>query len=58
MLKENGYDEFLAQKIEQGVRDFEQGRYVSADEARQRIEQMLMRKEQELQEEMSGAVYG
>lgn len=58
MFKEKGYDEFLAQKIEKGLKDFEQGRYVSAEEARLRIEAMLMKKEQELQAEMSDAVYG
>lgn len=57
MVKEQGYDAFLAQKIEKGLNDFEQGRYHTAEQARQRIEQMLVSKEQELQAEMNGALY-
>lgn len=49
LLKEKGYDEFLAQKIEKGLEDFEQGRFLTAEQSRTQVEQLLVRKEQELQ---------
>ncbi|HDV7283890.1 hypothetical protein M3704_05060 [Mannheimia haemolytica] len=58
MLKEKGYDEFLNQKIEKGLNDFKQGRYLTAEQAKQQIEKMLRAKEIELQEQMSSLVYG
>ncbi|MBF0786105.1 hypothetical protein IR120_11650 [Muribacter muris] len=48
MLKEKGYDEFLAEKIRKGREDIQAGRYLTAEQSRQRIEALLVRKEKEL----------
>ncbi len=47
--KEAGYDEFLAKKIAKGREDVKNGRYVTLEESRLRIEELLIRKERELQ---------
>lgn len=49
LFKEKGYDEFLAQKVEKGLSDFENGRFFTAEQSRMQIEQLLVRKEKELQ---------
>jgi hypothetical protein len=58
MLKEKGYDEFLAEKIQKGLDDFANGRYLTAEQSRQRIEELLVRKEQELQTAQRESAYG
>lgn len=49
LLKEKGYDEFLAQKVKKGLDDFSIGNFLTAEQSRMRVEQLLSRKEQELQ---------
>lgn len=49
LLKEKGYDEFLAQKVKKGLDDFSIGNFLTAEQSGMRVEQLLSRKEQELQ---------
>ncbi|MGY4675314.1 hypothetical protein ACWIVU_07230 [Ursidibacter arcticus] len=57
LMKQKGYDEFLADKVAKGLQDYKQGRFHTAEQAKQRIEQTLIRKERELQEQMNNASY-
>lgn len=45
LFKEAGYDEFLSQKIHQGLEDIENGKYLTAEQFKQEIEQLLQEKE-------------
>ena len=58
LFKEAGYDEFLAEKIKQGLEDIENGRFVSAEQFKQEMEQLLIRKENELQQLEGNVMYG
>ena len=62
MFKEEGYDEFLAQKIQEGKAALARGEIVSREQALIEIRQAILRKEQELvrQEQLSqsGLIYG
>lgn len=58
-LKETGYDEFLAHKIEQGLEDVKNGRLYSAEQAKARINETLARKAKELEQlEQENLIYG
>ncbi|MDY5849047.1 hypothetical protein [Actinobacillus porcinus] len=44
ILKEKGYDEFLAENIKLGLADIEAGRTISLDDAKKEWQQLLERK--------------
>lgn len=48
MLKEKGYDEFLAEKIRQGLNDVEMKRGLSLEQSKERARKVIERKAQEL----------
>ncbi|MEH8048365.1 hypothetical protein ACLRAA_05140 [Gallibacterium anatis] len=58
VVKEDGYDEFLAKKIEQGKKDIENGHFVTLEQWKLETEQQLQNKATELEqlkrEEMLG----
>lgn len=62
MLKEKGYDEFLAEKIRKGREDIQAGRVVTREELNRRMKILFAQLEQEQhqqdQELNNGAVYG
>lgn len=62
MFKEEGYDEFLAQKIQEGKADIDNGKLVSREQALIEIRQAILNAEQRLasREKMSlnGTIYG
>lgn len=58
MLKEKGYDEFLSANIEEGLDDMKNGRYLTAEQFKQEMELLLVRKEQEMQMLEENLVYG
>lgn len=58
LLKEKGYDEFLAEKIRRGLDDVANGRVVTLEELNRSIEQMLEQKAAELKEAEQGLIYG
>lgn len=45
LVKQKSYEAFLTEKIAKGLADYEQGRVYTAEQAKQRIEQTLARKE-------------
>lgn len=53
MLKEKGYDEFLAEKIRKGEDDLKHGRVLSAEQSRAEARQAIQRKMQELEHAQS-----
>ncbi len=48
MLKEKGYDEFLAEKVRQGLNDVEMKRGLSLEQSKERARKVIERKAQEL----------
>ncbi|MFZ7229803.1 hypothetical protein ACLSZN_07495 [Avibacterium avium] len=50
MLKEKGYDEFLAEKIRRGDEDFKAGRVLTLEESRRQTLALLERKAREFEE--------
>ncbi len=48
MLKEKGYDEFLAEKVRQGLNDVEMQRGLSLEQSKERARKVIERKAQEL----------
>ncbi|MDH2998496.1 hypothetical protein A1D22_10835 [Pasteurellaceae bacterium LFhippo2] len=59
MLKEKGYDEFLAEKIKLGREDVEAGRVLTLAQSRTRTRAVIERKAKELAEfERSQLLYG
>lgn len=61
MLKEKGYDEFLAEKIRLGKEDIAAGRVVTLEEAKKQWQQTIERKAAELaewEEMQQEVVYG
>lgn len=50
LLKEQGYDEFLAEKIRRGQADAEAGRVLTAEQSKARTQEIIRRKAQELDE--------
>ncbi|WP_162855938.1 hypothetical protein [Actinobacillus indolicus] len=48
MLKEKGYDEFLAEKVRQGLSDVEMQRGLSLEQSKERARKVIERKAQEL----------
>lgn len=58
MLKEKGYDEFLSANIQEGLDDMKNGRYLTAEQFKQEMELLLVRKEQEMQMLEENLVYG
>lgn len=60
MLKEAGYDEFLAMKIARGLEDVEAGRVISLEEAQKDWQRRIERKALEmalLDEELEKELY-
>lgn len=57
MSKSQQYEKFLAEKIQQGKDDIAQGQSVTLEQSRQAIEQLLIRKEQELQASKNELAY-
>lgn len=58
LFKGAGYDEFLAQKIYQGLRDIKNGKYLTEEQFKQEMEQLLIQKESELQQLEGNVIYG
>lgn len=61
MLKEQGYDEFLAEKIRLGEEAFTAKQFVTAEESLREIQQLVLRAERELAEQHDlpvSVVYG
>lgn len=58
MLKEKGYDEFLAEKIRQGLNDVEMKRGLSLEQSKERARKVIERKAQELATFDRENVYG
>ncbi|KYK91775.1 hypothetical protein [Aggregatibacter actinomycetemcomitans] len=58
LFKEPAYEEFLAQKIQAGLADLAEGRYSTAEQFKQEMEQLLVRKEHELQQLEGNVTYG
>lgn len=58
LFKEAGYDEFLSQKISQGLEDIENGKYLTSEQFKQEMEQLLVKKETELQQLEGNVIYG
>lgn len=58
LFKEKGYDVFLAQQIQRGLNDIEQGRIVSLAELDEQVSKLLERKAIELNEAEQGLIYG
>lgn len=58
LLKEQGYDEFLAEKIRRGQENVKVGRTITLNELDRSIEQLLERKAVELDEAEQGLIYG
>lgn len=58
LFKEPAYEEFLAQKIQAGLADLVEGRYSTAEQFKQEMEQLLVRKEHELQQLEGNVTYG
>lgn len=58
LFKEPAYEEFLAQKIRAGLADLAEGRYSTAEQFKQEMEQLLVRKEHELQQLEGNVTYG
>ena len=50
LFKEPEYEEFLVQKIQTGLADLAEGRYSTAEQFKQEMEQLLVHKEYELQQ--------
>ncbi|MDO4698825.1 MAG: hypothetical protein Q4A60_09185 [Pasteurellaceae bacterium] len=50
MLKEKGYDEFLAERIRQGQQDIAEGRVISLEDAKKQWQKTIERKAAELAE--------
>lgn len=49
LLKEQGYDEFLAEKIRCGQEDVKAGRVFTAEQSRARTQEIIRKKAQELE---------
>lgn len=58
MLKEKGYDEFLAEKVRQGLNDVEMKRGLSLEQSKERARKVIERKAQELATFDRENVYG
>lgn len=50
MLKEKGYDKFVAEQIHQGLEDYQNGRILSLEEAKLLSQQAIQNKIKELDE--------
>lgn len=50
LVKEHEYEKFLEQKIQKGLSDLANGRYSTAEQFKQEMEQLLVHKEHELQQ--------
>ncbi|MBN6076358.1 hypothetical protein HYE59_02090 [Aggregatibacter actinomycetemcomitans] len=57
LFKESEYEEFLVQKIQAGLADLAEGRYSTAEQFKQEMEQLLVRKERDLQQ-LEGNITG
>lgn len=60
LLKEQGYDEFLAEKIRRGQEDVKAGRVFTAEQSRARTQDIIRKKAQEFEEyrlSQQGQVY-
>ncbi|HHW7568239.1 TPA: hypothetical protein ACU21S_001563 [Mannheimia haemolytica] len=44
LLKEQGYDEFLAEKIRRGQEDVKAGRFFTAEQSRARTQEVIRKK--------------
>ncbi|ACX82299.1 hypothetical protein [Aggregatibacter actinomycetemcomitans] len=58
LFKEPEYEEFLVQKIQTGLADLAEGRYSTAEQFKQEMEQLLVRKERDLQQLEGNITYG
>ncbi|MBN6063439.1 hypothetical protein [Aggregatibacter actinomycetemcomitans] len=58
LFKESEYEEFLVQKIQAGLADLAEGRYSTAEQFKQEMEQLLVRKERDLQQLEGNITYG
>ncbi|EHK90269.1 hypothetical protein FXB78_03735 [Aggregatibacter actinomycetemcomitans] len=58
LFKELEYEEFLTQKIQAGLADLAEGRYSTAEQFKQEMEQLLVRKERDLQQLEGNITYG
>ena len=58
MLKEKGYDEFLAEKVRQGLNDVEMKRGLSLEQSKERARKVIESKAQELATFDRENVYG
>ncbi|AAP95790.1 hypothetical protein [[Haemophilus] ducreyi] len=48
LVKEHEYEKFLEQKIQKGLSDLANGRYSTAEQFNQEMEQLLVHKERKL----------
>lgn len=61
LLKEKGYDEFLAEQINRGNEDIKAGRVITLEEAKTRWQRTIEKKAlefAEIEENQHGAIYG
>lgn len=59
MLKEKGYDEFLAEKLAKSGNDIQAGRVYSLDEVDSAVKKLIERKIEELeQSDLENVIYG
>lgn len=56
-MSKQQYEQFLAEKIQQGQKDIAQEKTVTLEQSRQAVEQLLIRKEQELQASKNRLAY-